>query len=275
MKTLFRVIPVTLGVCLLSLVRPAGAAEGDDQPAPKIAGTWRWNFTMPDGTTTRPKLLLTVEDGRVAGTTSFRPGTEAPITNAAVNGDELRFQVVRQRDGHDVVTTYSGKWSEKAIKGKIESSWAGENQTFDWEAQRAHVGVDGVWRWTNSLFGGFGGFGGGAPAGGPPGGGGGPGGRGPGGGGRGGRGFETRVELEQDGHKVTGKTVGRFGRPTTVTSGSITNGEVYFEIERTLFETKTVTRYQGKQTGDTIKGTMEFESETDFREGDWEAKRVD
>jgi len=215
---------------------------------------------MPDGTTNRPKLRFTVEDGLLHGTTSFRAGTETPVTNILVNGDQLSFQVVRQRNGESIATSYSGKWIENTIKGKIESNWAGEKQVFNWDAQRAHLGVEGVWKWTNSFFAGFGG-----------------GGRGSGarGGGRG-RGFESRVELEQEGEKLTGKTVGsRFGRPSPISNGSITNGEVYFEIERTFGEIKNVTKFQGKQSGDTITGTMESEINGEERVIDWEATRED
>ena len=160
------------------------------------------------------------------------------------------------------MTSYTGKWSEKTITGKIESNWAGEKQVFDWEAVRAHVGVEGVWKWTNSFFAGFGGGAGRAPG-------------ARGGGGRG-RGFESRVELEQEGEKLTGKTVGaRFGRPAEVSNGSITNGEVYFEIERTFGETRSVTKYRGKQSGDTINGTMESEFDGEERVIDWEATRED
>jgi hypothetical protein len=243
-----------LGLCLLT-----PAARAAEPVAPTLEGTWRWNFVMPDGTTNRPKLKFSVEDGQLSGTTSFRSGTQAPVTNLVVNGDQISFQVIRQRNGEDIVTAYSGKWSDKIIKGKIESNWAGDKQTFAWVAERAHFGVEGVWRWTNSFFAGRGGGGGG------------------GAGGRGrGRGNDSRVELEQEGEKLTGKTVGnRFGRPSPISNGSITNGEVYFEIERTFGEIKTVTKFRGKQTGDTIKGTMEAEFEGEERVIDWDAERVD
>ncbi len=256
MKTVIRILPAgfLFGYGLAMLVAVCGplrAADHEDKAAAAVTGTWRWNFVMPDGSTNRPKLILTLEDGRLAGTSSYRAGTEVPITNATLTGAQLRFQVVRRRDDEQFVTTYSGQLISNAIKGKIESNWAGEQQVFDWVAQRANVGVEGVWRWTNSFFGGFGG------------------------GGRGGRGFETRVELEQDGEKVTGKTRSRFGPPTSITHGSITNGVVYFEIERSFGDAKFVTKFRGKQTGDTIKGAMELEVGDDLREGEWEAKRVD
>jgi len=260
MKTLLGILGCAASLGFVAFGPSARAAEGDPNIAPTLEGTWRWTFTMPDGTTTRPKLKFTVEDGQLSGTTSFRAGTEIPVTNILVNGDQLSFQVVRRRNGEAVLTSYTGKWSERTIKGKIESNWAGENQSYDWLAERAHIGVEGVWRWTNSFFTGRGGGGGGG---------------GRGGGGRG-RGFESRVELEQEGDRITGKTVGnRFGGPVAISNGSITNNEVYFEIERTFGETKYLTKYQGKQSGDTIKGTMESEIEGEERVIDWEATRED
>jgi hypothetical protein len=261
MKTFVGIVVCAAGLGWFALAPLVRAAEADAKTAPTLEGTWRWTFTMPDGATNRPKLRFTVEEGQLHGTTSFRPGSEAPVTNILVNGDQISFQVVRQRNGQDIVTSYTGKWSENTLKGKIESNWAGEKQVFDWEAQRTHLGVEGVWKWTNSFFGGFGGGGG----------------RGPGarGGGRG-RGFESRVELEQEGEKLTGKTVGsRFGRPIPISNGSITNGEVYFEIERTFGEIKSVTKHHGKQNGDTIKGTLETEIDGEERVIDWEATRED
>jgi len=252
MKAELTTLLVGLALFSSALCPPSRAAEEGNDHISEIEGTWRWNFTMPDGSAIRPKLVLKIEDGKLTGTASFRSGTETAITNAVLNGNELRFQVIRERDGLDVLTTYTGRWSDKVIKGKIESNWAGQNQTFDWNAQRAHFGVEGVWRWTNSLFGDLAG----ANA------------------RRGGR-LETRVDLDQNGEKVTGKTISRSGRPVPIKNGSITNNEVYFEIERTFGDNKFLTKYRGKQTADTIKGTMEMEFNDELREGEWIARRID
>jgi hypothetical protein len=203
---------------------------------------------MPDGTTIRPRLNLTVEGTRPTGTTSFRPGTEAPITNAVIDGNSLRFDVVRSRDGREIRTQYSARLEGPVLRGRVESDWAGGTEGFDWEARRAHVGVEGTWRWTNMVSGV--GRGGGRP-------------------------FETRVELEQEGNHVTGKVLSRFARSTPIRSGSITNGEVYLEIERTFGDNRILTRLRGKQTGDTIRGTLEVETDDDTQEGPWEARRAD
>ena len=257
-KCVVLIIAGVVGAGALGLQRAQSVDAEVAKKAPTLEGTWRWDFVMPDGTTNRPKLRFSVEEGQLSGKTSFRTGTETELTNLVVNGDQVRFQVVRRRSDRDVVTTYSGKWSDQSIKGKIESDWAGEKQTFDWEAMRAHHSVEGFWRWTNSFFGGGGGRG--------------PGGRGPGGRGRG---FDSRVELEQDGERITGKTISRFGPSVTITNGVFTNGVIYFEIERTFFETRNVTRHIGKQSGDVIKGTMESEVSGEDRVIDWEATRVD
>jgi len=175
---------------------------------------------------------------------------------AIVNGDQLRFDVIRDRDGQQIVTTYSGKWDTNSIKGKVESNWAGEKQTFDWTAQRAHMGVEGTWKWNRSF--------------------------GRGGGGRG-RGFQERVELEQHGELLTGFMPGfafggRQAPKIEIKNGVFTNGVVYFEVERQRFgsDEKITSYYEGKQHSDTIKG---FISTTNFDgeevEYDWEAKRAD
>jgi hypothetical protein len=243
MKAKCNLLVHSLALILVALGEPVGAAEEKEEAVPTLDGTWRWTFTMPDGTTSRPKLTLTTAHGGLSGTNSFRPGTETPITNAVLNGQDLRFQVIREREGQEIVTTYSGKWSGKTIKGKIESNWAGETQSYDWEAQRAHNGIEGTWKWPVTFDT---------------------------------RKFDARVDLEQDGETLTGTMPG-FGRrrKIEIKNGSIKNGEVYFETERGAEEDKVVTIYKGKQTGDTIKGTIETTVDGEERKNAWEAKRVD
>ena len=247
MKTIRLELAYTLICLLFAVSRLNGADAEPTEPAHPLEGSWRWNFTMPDGTTSRPKLVLEVTKGKLTGVISFRSSTSARITNAVIDGDHLRFQVVRQRDGHPIVTTYSGKWSTNDIKGTVESDWAGEKQSYAWEAKRAHIGVEGRWQWQVS-------FGGGRP-------------------------FTMRVDLEQDGEILTGSMPG-FGRraqKTDIKNGSFKDGEVYFEVEFGTNEDKTVTIYQGKQFGDTIEGTrkrMNADGELD-REDEWYAKRAD
>jgi hypothetical protein len=159
------------------------------------------------------------------------------------NGDLLRFQVIREREGQEIVTTYTGRWSGKTIMGKVESNWAGEKQAYDWEAQRAHEGVEGTWRWPVTFRG---------------------------------RKFEMRADLEQDGEILTGHmpALGRR-RKIEIKNGSIKDGEVYFEVERGTGEDKVVTSYKGKQNGDTIKGTIQTTIDGKEQKTEWQAKRAE
>lgn len=199
---------------------------------------------MPDGATAQPKLLLETEDGNLTGTTSFRPGSEVSITNVVLQGNQLRFQVFRRRGEQEIVTTYSGVWSGRFIRGKIESNWAGEKQSYDWEAIRSHEGAEGVWRWAGVFRG---------------------------------RKFEAKIKLEQDGEVLTGSVPGsgRGPRRIRIKHGTIKAGEVYFEIERGTGENKILNIYRGKQAGDTIKGSIETIAGGKKVEAPWEAHRRD
>ncbi|MCI0534950.1 MAG: hypothetical protein L0Z50_06965, partial [Verrucomicrobiales bacterium] len=209
--------------------------------AQTIDGIWRWTFTMPDGTTARPKLILETDNGKLWGTSSFRPGSETPVTNIVFNGNLLRFQVIREREGRQIVTTYTGQWSGKTLQGKVESDWAGDKQVYDWEAQRAHEGAEGTWRWPVTIRG---------------------------------RKLEMRVDMEQDGQFLTGHIPG-FGRrrKIEIKNGSIKDGEVYFEVERGTGAEKVVTSYKGQQTGDIIKGTIETTIDGKEQKTPWQARR--
>lgn len=206
-------------------------------------GSWQWQFTMPDGTEARPKLKLKQDGTNITGVSTLRTGTETHITNGVVNGDDVRFEVVRERNGTVAITRYSGKRDGDIIRGKVESNWTGEFTRYEWEARRA-AGIDGTWKWT-AYFGD--------------------------------RPFEARVTLKLEGDKLTGSMPGfRRGQPTPIKNGTFKEGEVYFEIERGRSDFKTFSKYEGKLEGDTITGTFETTfNDGEPREADWDAKRAD
>ena len=244
MKTRLKILVPRLAVLLLALIPAASGAAEAGNTGLSIDGTWRWTFTMPDGTTSRPKLVLATVNGKLTGTNSFRAGTARAITNAVLRGNELRFQVIRHRIGQEIVTTYTGKWIGRTIKGKVESNWAGENQVYDWEAERAHLGAEGTWKYPVTIRG---------------------------------RKVDAEITLEQEGETLTGSMpgFGRARRRIEIKNGSIKNGEVYFETEWGTGEDVVVTIYKGKQTGDKIKGAIETSISGEPQKFDWEARRVD
>jgi hypothetical protein len=110
-----------------------------------------------------------------------------------------------------------------------------------------------------------------------------------------GQGREFTLKLKQDGEKVTGTLMapagGRRGgqdgqggqgnqnaqgRETEIKNGKITaDGTLSFEVTRQgRGGNEMTTTYKGKLDGDTIKGTMSFETQNGAQERPWEAKRA-
>jgi len=230
-------------LCLPAVVLVLISTFGAEPPAPlDFTGTWHWTFTMPDGTEVSPKIKLKQEGDKVTGTSSLRAGTTTPITNGVVIANEVRFEVVRQQFGVAVTTRYSGKLDGKFVRGHVESDWAGQSQSYPWEARR-FTGIEGTWKWTN-LFGG--------------------------------RAFESRVTFQLDGDNLTGSMPSREGRPTDIKNASFKDNEVIFEVERGRGDFKFLSKHQGTLEGDKITGEIfstGFNGEP--RTNDWDAIRAE
>jgi len=85
--------------------------------------------------------------------------------------------------------------------------------------------------------------------------------------------FENTLKLKQEGEKVTGKITGRQGTETEIEDGKIKDDTVSFTVTREFNGNKVVMKYQGKLSGDTIKGDTKFERDGQEQKRDWEAKR--
>jgi hypothetical protein len=83
---------------------------------------------------------------------------------------------------------------------------------------------------------------------------------------------ETTLKLKLDGDKLTGMISGRGGE-TAITDAKIKGDEISFEVTREFNGNKVTSKYNGKISGDTIKGKMEFERQGQQQSRDWEAKR--
>jgi hypothetical protein len=95
-----------------------------------------------------------------------------------------------------------------------------------------------------------------------------------GGGGGGGQTREVTAKLKLEGDKLTGTVAGRNG-DTAIEEGTFKDDTVSFQVTRERNGQKTVTKYSGKLSGDTITGTVEF---TGGQGGgmprDWKAERI-
>lgn len=208
-------------------------------------GTWAWSLAV-NGNTINQKLMLKMDGDKLTGTTTGRGGNELPIEASKFKGDELSFQVTRERNGEKVVTKYSGKISGDTITGKIESNFGGQPQARDWEAKRetkknSEANITGTWKYTLTTAGG--------------------------------QTFEPTLKLKQEGDKVTG-SVAFNQNEAAIMDGKIKEGEVSFKVERERDGQTVSSKYTGKLDGDTLKGKINSNFAGNERTYDFEAKRA-
>lgn len=108
----------------------AGAA------AANVTGTWNTALILGDGNRIEGVVKLKQDGDKLTGSVA-RNNNEAQIAEGKVTGDEVSFQVVREREGRKVTGKYKAKISGDSLKGKVESDWSGDWQTIEWEGVRA------------------------------------------------------------------------------------------------------------------------------------------
>ena len=86
------------------------------------------------------------------------------------------------------------------------------------------------------------------------------------------RDMTLKLKLEND--KLTGTMVGRNNQETAIEEAKYKDGEVSFNVVRERNGQKSTTKYNGKVSGDTIKGKIESERNGQKQSRDWEAKRA-
>lgn len=236
MKLKFVKVVCLFAACGISLV----AAEKTSRSP--LHGLWQWKFTMPDGGEISPRVSFKTKDGKLTGTSRFRLGSEAPLSNVVLKGNDVSFDVVRKYEGESVTTHYSGKLSGDVIKGKITSQSNGEEQTYDWEARRL-VGVEGNWRMYLDTGGDW-----------PQ---------------------ESRFSLKQEGEKVTGK-FGWFRGDIDIHHGKFKDGKLSFEVEiRGRSGDKSTNWYHARMTNDALVGRVDMGRFRGGREtNEWSALRA-
>lgn len=134
---------VSLGAILaLGFLAEAKAddSKADSKAESKPAGSWSWTMRGRQGADQKVTAKFKVEGNKLTGTITM-PGrngqsNETEIKDGKVNGDEVSFNLVRERNGTTMTTKYTGKISGDTIKGKMEYERNGEQQSRDWEAKR-------------------------------------------------------------------------------------------------------------------------------------------
>jgi hypothetical protein len=84
---------------------------------------------------------------------------------------------------------------------------------------------------------------------------------------------EMTLKLKLEGDKLSGTMLGRDNQETAIEDAKYKDGEVAFTVTRERNGQKFTIKYQGKVSGDTIKGKTEFQRDGQTQSRDWEAKR--
>jgi hypothetical protein len=90
--------------------------------------------------------------------------------------------------------------------------------------------------------------------------------------GQGGQTRETTLKLKLEGEKLTGTISGR-GDDTAISEATLKGDEISFQVTREVNGNKVTAKYNGKLSGNSIKGKIETERNGQARSRDWEAKK--
>ena len=99
-----------------------------------VTGTWQWTMER-NGQTIERQVKLKQDGEKLTGVSIFG-NNEVEIEQGQIQGNEVSFQVTRERDGNKMVIKYHGKVEGDSLTGKIEGNFGGQDQSFDWEAKR-------------------------------------------------------------------------------------------------------------------------------------------
>ena len=105
-------------------------------PTANVAGMWRLTVAYQPGVTFQPTLKLAQTGSALSGAYAGEQG-ETPITNGLVLGDEILFEVARNREGKNYKLKYTGRVAGDIIKGRVNYDFDGMIGALDFEARRA------------------------------------------------------------------------------------------------------------------------------------------
>ena len=84
-----------------------------------VAGVWKATWRMPDGFPHDSTFDLQVSGDKLTGKITSKRGTVA-IENGAVNGNDLRFTVIRRGNGDEITVEFTGKVDGDTMKLKMK-----------------------------------------------------------------------------------------------------------------------------------------------------------
>ena len=101
--------------------------------AADISGTWKAEFTAPDGSTRQNTFTFKQDGEKLTGTVSSAMG-DVQIQDGKVTADAISFFVMRNFGGNDVKLSYAGKVAGNEIKFKV--SFEGADRELELTAKK-------------------------------------------------------------------------------------------------------------------------------------------
>jgi hypothetical protein len=86
---------------------------------PQIDGSWKMTYRMPDGSAHESTLDLASPGGKLTGKVTSKRGT-APIEEGRLEGDKIRFTVIRRGNGDELAVVFSGTITGNSMRLKME-----------------------------------------------------------------------------------------------------------------------------------------------------------
>jgi hypothetical protein len=204
-------------------------------------GDWRWSTTIPSGQTRETNLTIRKEGDRLTGFITGRDDRRIPIENVRVKGDEINFEVTRERQGATFKSKYQGKIKGDTIEGEMEFQGANQTRTRPWQAKRQTANLEGQWVYSFTT--------------------------------PGGQTFEPVLRLEQNGSDLKGVVAIRDFE-TPISKGKVQGNNVSFEVVRERDGNTFKSVYNGKLEGNVLRGTVASNWGGNERTFDFEARRV-
>ncbi|HXG47898.1 MAG TPA: hypothetical protein VNO52_09755 [Methylomirabilota bacterium] len=109
--------------------------DDSEKTTAAVGGLWRWTHTAAGGQTFEPQVRLIQTETQLTGTLTWGEN-QVPISSGRVEGSNVTFQVIRERDGETFTNTYSGLAEGDILRGRVASNWGGVDKVIDWQARR-------------------------------------------------------------------------------------------------------------------------------------------
>jgi hypothetical protein len=212
----------------LNVTGVRGAAEAGPVDA---VGTWQLLVMTPDGAQIEPQVKINKNGDKLEGIFVSIDGSEVPLSNVALNGDELTAEASVDFGGQTLVTKFKGKISGDDFTGSVDYDLGGQTGTLDVTGKRqaAVVAVDPVGTWQLLVM---------TPDGAQ---------------------IEPQVKINKNGDKLEGIFVSIDGSEVPLSNVAISGSELTAEASVDFGGQTLVTKFKGNIEGDDFKGSVDYD----------------